>query len=139
MRGIEKYVDERKEAQLLVLGEVLDSPANWISDKLRSLFLIGWIDDEGRKRAQYFFELSIAWDALAYNSFPPHSGAAFDSRTYLSMYSDRGTITSVKLSSPDQGKLLAACAEVASVPYKGQTEIPIPEGILSRYKGGRLV
>ena len=77
--------------------------------------------------------LALAWDALIYDRFGFRSGVQERAWNGLVGYARDTGRTAISLSSPQQTKTIAACADIAGIPYdESQTEIPIPQSVLNR-------
>jgi hypothetical protein len=111
------------------LGLEPRAPEEIIHDKLslQSQPLGAGDPETEEKRQQYYFDLALGWDALANNHYDLYSNARAHAAVALPGYAQEKKRNSVKLQ-PDQLKALAACAEVADIPFTPQNdEIPIPE------------
>jgi hypothetical protein len=89
----------------------------------------------GNERGQFFMEAALAWDALIYDRFELHSRVQERAWNWLEGYARETGRRAIQLPSEQQAQMIAACAEIAGVPYdESQTEIPIPPSVFNRNK-----
>jgi hypothetical protein len=96
----------------------------------------GQLDREGRssnkEKAEFFFHLLCAWDALAFDRYEVDAGltgsAGYSLYSYFHEERRHGRDPTIKLSDPLQVKILDALTEAVDIPHqKGQAAIEIPE------------
>jgi hypothetical protein len=90
---------------------------------------LDWYSDTPNKeKAETFFTLRSAWDALAYDRYEIGSKEEGLAGSVLQAYYSATHEPTIKLSDPRQVRMLDALTEAAGVPHqRGQTEVQIPE------------
>lgn len=118
VRSFQNYVQERMQRSQ---GEF--TPAEVI---------VAWISLHGhprnRREADFYSQLSLAWDALAFDHYIPGSREDFRAGDTLYKLYKYAKIEAIKLADPLQIRVLDVLTEAVGIPHqKGQYEIKIPE------------
>ena len=87
-----------------------------------------YADTPNKEKAETFFVLRSAWDALAYDRYEIGSQEEGLAGSVLQAYYAATHEPTIKLSDPRQVRLLDALTEAAGIPHqRGQAEVEIPE------------
>jgi hypothetical protein len=94
-----------------------------------------YADTPNTEKAETFFTLRSAWDALAYDRYEIGSKEEGLAGSILQAYYGATHEPTIKLSNPRQVRLLDALTEAAGIPHqRGQADVEIPEKLRSYNK-----
>jgi|SRR5271165_1545905 len=106
---------------------------------LHSRLLMEWHHGRPKDpvRTSFFENLTLAWDAIAFDRYPFLSQESSVAAYVLEGYSTQTGGRTIALPYPEQVQILDAFAEAADIPHKpGRTEIPIPDNVFRRNEIG---